>query len=152
MVLQVRLDDGRPVQIDVTQYPHIDYGYALTVHKSQGVTVDRAYVLATLGMPAELTCVAMTRHKQGLLVAGGRDDFADGEAFVRGISRAEDKAFSGQHASRRREKEYGERHTIAVRRATQFSNAPRPPRKEKSFHRSWRSTSTRGSRTGNPGA
>ncbi|WP_175891643.1 hypothetical protein [Burkholderia cepacia] len=52
---------------------------------------------------------------------------------MRGISRAEDKAFSGKHASRGREKEYGERHTIAVRRATQFSNAPRPPRKEKSF-------------------
>ncbi|KUY63385.1 hypothetical protein WI25_28695 [Burkholderia cepacia] len=133
VLLQVRLDDGRPVKVDVAQYPHIDYGYALTVHKSQGVTVDRAYVLATPGMPAELTYVAMTRHKQSLLVAGGRDDFADGEAFVRGISRAEDKAFSGQHASRSREKEYGERHTIAVRRATQFSNAPRPPRKEKSF-------------------
>ncbi|QCP55137.1 Ti-type conjugative transfer relaxase TraA [Trinickia violacea] len=132
-VLHVRLNDGRQLRVDTAQYPYLDYGYALTVHKSQGVTVNRAYVLATPGMPAELAYVAMTRHKQALLVAGGRDDFADQDALVRGLSRGENKSFSGEHVARDREKEHGARHTIAVRRATQFSNAPRPQPKERSL-------------------
>ena len=45
--LAVRLDDGRAVGFDVTDYAHIDHGYAATVHKSQGVTVDRTHVLAS---------------------------------------------------------------------------------------------------------
>ena len=57
-VLHVRLDDGRRLAVDTAQYGHFDHGYALTVHKSQGVTVDRAYVLATKSMHAELAYVA----------------------------------------------------------------------------------------------
>ena len=29
------------------RYNQIDYGYAATIHKAQGVTVDRSYVLAS---------------------------------------------------------------------------------------------------------
>jgi ATP-dependent exoDNAse (exonuclease V) alpha subunit len=39
--LTVRLGDGRAFGFDVKDYAHIDHGYAATVHKSQGVTVDR---------------------------------------------------------------------------------------------------------------
>ncbi|MCO1459977.1 AAA family ATPase [Burkholderia multivorans] len=62
-ILTVRLDDGRKVAVDTANYGALDYGYALTVHKSQGMTVDRAYVLATKSLHAELAYVAMTRHK-----------------------------------------------------------------------------------------
>src|SRR4051794_30329413 len=43
--LTVRLDDRRAVHFDLKDYAHVDYGYAATIHKAQGVTVDRAYVL-----------------------------------------------------------------------------------------------------------
>jgi hypothetical protein len=48
--MAVRLDDGRSVAFDLKDYAHVDHGYAATIHKSQGVTVDRAHVLATPGM------------------------------------------------------------------------------------------------------
>lgn len=136
-VLHVRLDDGRRLAVDTAQYGHFDHGYALTVHKSQGVTVDRAYVLATKSMHAELAYVAMTRHKENLVMAAGRDEFADGAALMRSLSRADEKSFSAQHelrAERDRQPELGYRHTLNQRRV-EFSNAPRPQRAEKTLDR-----------------
>src|SRR3546814_2540017 len=43
--MAVKLDDGRSVAFDLKDYAHVDHGYAATIHKSQGVTVDRAHVL-----------------------------------------------------------------------------------------------------------
>ncbi len=42
-VLQVRMDgdEQRRVVVDSKQYPHLEHGYAATIHKSQGSTVDR---------------------------------------------------------------------------------------------------------------
>ena len=48
--MAVRTDDGRSVSFDLKDYAHIDHGYAATFHKSQGVTVDQAHILATPGM------------------------------------------------------------------------------------------------------
>ena len=38
--IAVLLDDGRNVAFDVKDYATIDHGYAATIHKAQGVTVD----------------------------------------------------------------------------------------------------------------
>lgn len=43
--LTVRLDSGRKVFVPTQQYDAVQLGYATTVHKGQGVTVDRAFVL-----------------------------------------------------------------------------------------------------------
>lgn len=37
----VRMRDGRNVKFDQSSYSHIDYGYAVTVHKSQGDTKEK---------------------------------------------------------------------------------------------------------------
>ena len=42
--LQVRLDSGQEVQFNIRDHPHIDYGYAVTSHSSQGATADRVLV------------------------------------------------------------------------------------------------------------
>jgi conjugative relaxase-like TrwC/TraI family protein len=42
--LQVRLDSGRTIAFNVKENPHLDYGYAVTSHSSQGQTADRVLV------------------------------------------------------------------------------------------------------------
>jgi ATP-dependent exoDNAse (exonuclease V) alpha subunit len=50
--MSVRTDDGRSISFDLKDYERIDHGYAATIHKVQGMTVDRTHVLATPGMDA----------------------------------------------------------------------------------------------------
>jgi len=66
--LRVRMDaDGsdkaRSVTILPDHYSAFDHGYACTIHKSQGATVDYAYVLGSNTMDHHLSYVAMTRHR-----------------------------------------------------------------------------------------
>ncbi len=42
--LQLRLDSGRTVAFNIKENPHLDYGYAMTSHSSQGQTADRVLV------------------------------------------------------------------------------------------------------------
>jgi len=42
--LQVRLDSGRAVSFSGESLLHLDYGYAVTSHSSQGQTADRVLV------------------------------------------------------------------------------------------------------------
>jgi ATP-dependent exoDNAse (exonuclease V) alpha subunit len=42
--LQLRLDSGRTVAFNIKENPHLDYGYAVTSHSSQGQNADRVLV------------------------------------------------------------------------------------------------------------
>ena len=89
----VRLDgvgaDGsvRRVTFSVWDYEAVDHGYAATVHKAQGVTVDRAHVLASRFMDRHAAYVALTRHRDGVSLHYGRDEFRDGAALARALGR-----------------------------------------------------------------
>src|SRR3546814_665542 len=61
--MAVALDDGRAVAFDLKDYAHVDHGYAATIHKAQGMTVDRAHVLATPGLDRHSAYVALSRHR-----------------------------------------------------------------------------------------
>lgn len=63
----VRDGDGRKLAITDKQYRHIDHAYAATVHKSQGVTVDRAHVVHDSQMSdRSLAYVAASRHRESM--------------------------------------------------------------------------------------
>ncbi len=68
---------GRLLQVDLKAYNHLDYGYAATIHKSQGVTVDRAFVYGSRSMDRHLTYVAMTRHRDDVKFYSSSDEFKD---------------------------------------------------------------------------
>jgi Ti-type conjugative transfer relaxase TraA len=85
--IAVQLDDGRSIAFDVKDYNQVDHGYAATIHKAQGVTVDRAHVLATPGLDRHAAYVALSRHRDSVELHYGRDDFADQGRLVRALSR-----------------------------------------------------------------
>lgn len=66
--MSVLLDGDKPTKVtfDPRQFRSFDHGYAVTIHKSQGATVDQSYVLASRTMDQHLAYVAMTRHREGM--------------------------------------------------------------------------------------
>ncbi|TAU14692.1 Ti-type conjugative transfer relaxase TraA [Rhizobium ruizarguesonis] len=93
--IQVRLDgkaqtqDGqRQVTVPVNRYQSFDHGYATTIHKTQGATVDRSFVLASTTMDRHLTYVAMTRHREGVQLYAGMDAFKTERALTDALSRS----------------------------------------------------------------
>ena len=91
--LDVRLDSeqgegrGQAVTVDVAVYDALDHGYATTIHKAQGATVDRSWVLASGSMDRHLTYVAMTRHREEARLYAGRDEFKNAAVLSERLSR-----------------------------------------------------------------
>ncbi|OQW44907.1 MAG: hypothetical protein A4S16_14145 [Proteobacteria bacterium SG_bin6] len=110
--MAVRTDDGRSVAFDTKDYAHFDHGYAATIHKAQGMTVDRTHVLATPGMDCHGAYVAMSRHRDGLALHYGRDDFADQSKLVRTLSRERGKDMASDYKP---EQQFAERRGINFR-------------------------------------
>ncbi|NSY70311.1 Ti-type conjugative transfer relaxase TraA [Agrobacterium tumefaciens] len=79
-----RLDGrgGDSVSIPTDSYQAIDHGYATTIHKNQGATVDRAFVLASRTMDRHLTYVAMTRHRDGVQLYADIKEFTNAGRLV----------------------------------------------------------------------
>jgi len=79
-----RLDGrgGDSVSIPTDSYQAIDHGYATTIHKNQGATVDRAFVLASGTMDRHLTYVAMTRHRDSVQLYADIKEFAKAGRLV----------------------------------------------------------------------
>jgi conjugative relaxase-like TrwC/TraI family protein len=60
----VKLDEGSSVFFRTDKYASLSHGYATTVHKSQGDTVDRSYILPERMMDRQAAYVAFTRHRE----------------------------------------------------------------------------------------
>ncbi|GAB1717531.1 MAG: conujugal transfer protein TraA [Nitrobacter sp.] len=113
--LTVQTDDGRSVAFDLKDYNRIDHGYAATIHKAQGMTVDRVHVLATPGMDAHGSYVALSRHRDGMDLHYGRDDFASQNRLVRTLSRDRAKDMASDYERADPEQSYAERRGITFR-------------------------------------
>jgi predicted nucleotidyltransferase len=70
------MDDGRTIAFNIDLYPHIEHGYASTVHKAQGSTLDKVFVAHSPGMGRESAYVAMSRHRIGVELYVARDAFS----------------------------------------------------------------------------
>ena len=87
--LTVRLDgaagagqEGRSassavVTFSLRDYEHVGHGYAATIHKAQGVTVDQAHVLASEHMDRHAAYVALTRHRDGVALHWSAEALGD---------------------------------------------------------------------------
>lgn len=83
--LTVKLDaekgeEARRVSFSENEYKDVDHGYAMTVHKSQGVTVDRAHYAPGQMAHAELAYVALSRQREDVhvhITHDQREDLAE---------------------------------------------------------------------------
>jgi Ti-type conjugative transfer relaxase TraA len=113
--MTVQTDDGRSVRFDLKDYNRIDHGYAATIHKAQGMTVDRTHVLATPEMDAHSSYVALSRHRDGVDLHYGRDDFVGQDRLVRTLLRDRAKDMASDYDRADPVQSYAERRGITFR-------------------------------------
>jgi len=113
--MTVQTDDGRSVAFDLKDYDRIDHGYAATIHKAQGMTVDRTHVLATPAMDAHGSYVALSRHRDGMELHYCRDDFGGQDRLIRTLSRDRAKDMASDYEQLDPARDYAERRGITFR-------------------------------------
>ncbi|AIL13481.1 hypothetical protein IM40_08250 [Candidatus Paracaedimonas acanthamoebae] len=93
--IKAKLDHtGDIVSFAPKLYPYFDQGWAANIHKSQGVTVDRAFLLATHETYRNLAYVGMTRHREWGKIFGSKLDFWREEIFFKRLSSSQEKLSS----------------------------------------------------------
>ncbi len=97
--ITVRLDEGREVSFDPSRYPSIAHGYAVTVHKAQGATIDQVYTLADPIMNRHAAYVALTRHREGVHLFADRESFPSRAQLDRTLSRDGRKDLASDYSS-----------------------------------------------------
>jgi Ti-type conjugative transfer relaxase TraA len=100
--IRVKLDEGKEVSGKELSFapnlnPYFDHGWAITIHKSQGTTVDRTFVLASFEMNQNLTYVSMTRHREWVKVFGSSFDFWRAEKLPQVLSKSGEKLSAGDY-------------------------------------------------------
>ena len=125
--MAVLLDDGRAVAFDIKDYAALDHGYAATVHKAQGVTVDRVHVLATPGLDRHAAYVALSRHRDRVDLHYGEDDFADERRLVRALARDRGKDMASDYSQRAEQRAEPARVTAPAGRFTGLRLKPAAP-------------------------
>ena len=90
-ILKCKTDDNREVEINTKTYDKIDYGYAMTLYKSQGKTFDDVTVIAEKGMDAKATYVAMTRHRENVKLCYSKEEFKSYKNLTESLSQYRQK-------------------------------------------------------------
>lgn len=89
--MTVRSDRGREITIDTREFTDIDLGYAGTIYRGQGKTLDQTYLLHTHHWRDAASYVAMTRARGQTEVFVGRDQASGLSALVAQMSRQADR-------------------------------------------------------------
>ncbi|GAA1863955.1 MobF family relaxase [Myceligenerans crystallogenes] len=78
VVRQTGAPHGRTITLPAAYAAeHLDLGYAITTHRTQGITVDTAHLLAAPGMTREHLYVGLTRGRENNTVYVATDTSAD---------------------------------------------------------------------------
>ncbi len=86
--ISVRLDNGKTIQFSAKEYEHFTYGYAATVHKTQGVTKNLVFVLIDgFGWDRHLAYVALSRHISNVQIFASQEFHRSLDALKTSLSR-----------------------------------------------------------------
>lgn len=66
--LRLQLDDGRRIEVDSRNFAGLDHAYAMSVHKSQGISVSKVEFVGSTFNNAELMLVGLSRFRDQLRI------------------------------------------------------------------------------------
>jgi Ti-type conjugative transfer relaxase TraA len=92
--LRATLDSGRAVCWSAEAFAGFRHGYAGTIYKGQGKTLDHTYLYHTDHWRAAASYVALTRQRESAQVFVSRDTAENTRALARQMGRSESKAAS----------------------------------------------------------
>jgi hypothetical protein len=101
------LDSGRAVSWSAAAFPGFRHGYAGTIYKGQGKTLDHTYLYHTEHWRSAASYVALTRQRESAQVFVARKTARDGRELARQMARGEVKAASVAWATREELREQG---------------------------------------------
>ena len=73
------------------EFSSFRHGYAGTIYRGQGRTLDQTYIAYTQHMRASSAYVALTRHRETVQIFAARETVKDLDAMARAMSRRENK-------------------------------------------------------------
>ena len=141
--------DGKTVSFDSTEYQSFRHGYAGTIYKGQGATVDHAYLYHSEHWRSAASYVGMTRHREKAELFAATNTAADIDQLARQMSRVDDgKRYAASHYHHRQEigpvrplsadeilahfadpglRHVGEQERVPNDHARHYNPAPKPP-------------------------
>jgi Ti-type conjugative transfer relaxase TraA len=96
--------NSQKVTFNLDQYNHITHGYAATIHKAQGVTVDQSYILASKHLDSHAIYVGMSRHRESADLFWSREEFVDKKELEQMLGRDRSKDVTLDYNTRELEK------------------------------------------------
>jgi ATP-dependent exoDNAse (exonuclease V) alpha subunit len=100
-VLTVKMGRGRKLlKVNAEEFREFSLGYAGTIYRGQGKTLDQAYLLHTYHWRDSASYVAMTRSRSETRIYVGRDQAADLERLGEQMSRQQNRGASLRFATR----------------------------------------------------
>jgi Ti-type conjugative transfer relaxase TraA len=86
--ITAKLNNDKTVIFNTENYKNFTYGYAATIHKTQGVTLDNTFVYVKNGFwNRYLTYVALSRHKNYVGLYASQESFKNKEKLIQSLSR-----------------------------------------------------------------
>ncbi len=97
----VKLDGGKKaatITFDTAAFDKFSHGYAGTIYKGQGATVDQAYLYHSEHWKAAASYVSLTRHREGVALFVARNTAKDLKQLARQMARSEEKRAASMFA------------------------------------------------------
>src|SRR6202521_247064 len=94
--LQLDGRGGRAIAFDAKEFNQFRHGYAGTIYKGQGRTLDQTYLYHSEHWRSAASYVALTRHREDPIIFGARDTAADLGQLARQMARVDDRRAASQ--------------------------------------------------------
>ena len=117
-ILSVLTDNGKSVRVDSHFYNAFTHGYAATIYKLQGATIDNTYFLASDGIDRHTGYVAMSRHRDNVKLYYSLEKYQNYEDLKRQLGNVGEKELLSDYELKNISVFEDEQHRLTSKEAT----------------------------------